>query len=183
MHFVAAAIEEKLGRKRGPKKGTACTRSGLPLRRRPSPTAPVEHDVVTDQRDTRPLPDFRAGTQHGRWRRPPGRGRPLVVPTLTPAPAMPFWPSSTGCPWRRWPMLRSSRHCLPCRTRTQPGFSTSWRRPDASSTRRRRSSSTAPGSSSGRSCCSSPWPSTSGARWSPLSWRWSTTCWPSKFAA
>ena len=40
-------------------------------------------------------------------------------------------------------MPRSSQHCSPCRRRTQPGFSTSWRRPDTSPARRGRASSTA----------------------------------------
>jgi len=33
------------------------------------------------------------------------------------SPTRRSWPSSAGCPWRRSPMPRSSRHCSPCRRR------------------------------------------------------------------
>jgi len=46
--FVVAAIEEKLDGSEGRRREQPDTRSGLPLRRGPSPTVPVEPDELAD---------------------------------------------------------------------------------------------------------------------------------------
>jgi hypothetical protein len=61
------------------------TRSGLMLRRRPSPIWPAEHDEVADQQHAGREPTSAYAHNAAAGAGPLGRGRPFVVPTLTPA--------------------------------------------------------------------------------------------------